>query len=57
VNRLLDGADPILGAFRERRIAAGIAAARIGALERQFALFTVDVARAPRRAADRRSPI
>jgi hypothetical protein len=44
VNRLLDGADPILGAFRERRIAAGVAAARMGALERQFALFTVDVA-------------
>jgi hypothetical protein len=44
VNRLLDGADPILGAFRDRRIATGVAAARMGALERQFARFTVDVA-------------
>jgi len=43
VNRLLDGADPILGAFRDRRIAAGVAAARMGALEQQFAAFTVDV--------------
>jgi hypothetical protein len=44
VNRLLEGADPILGGFRERRITAGEAAARMAALERRFALFTVDVA-------------
>jgi len=44
VNRLLEGADPLLGAFREHRIAAAQAAARMDALERRFALFTVDVA-------------
>jgi hypothetical protein len=44
VNRLLEGADPILGAFRERRIGAARAAAGMGALERRFAAYTVAVA-------------
>jgi hypothetical protein len=44
VNRLLNGADPILGAFREHRIPRIAAAARMAALERQFAAFAVDVA-------------
>jgi len=44
VNRLLEGADPILAAFREHRIPAHDAAARMGALERKFAAFTAAVA-------------
>jgi hypothetical protein len=44
VNRLLNGADPILGAFREHRIRPPEAAKRMGALERQFATYTVAVA-------------
>ena len=44
VNRLLDRADPILQAFRERHIPAAQAARRIASLERQFATFTVDIA-------------
>jgi hypothetical protein len=44
VNRLLEGADPILGAFHERRIGAARAAAGLGALERRFATYTVAVA-------------
>jgi hypothetical protein len=44
VNRLLDGADPILEAFRRRRIPAAAAAGRMAGLERQFATYTVDVA-------------
>jgi hypothetical protein len=44
VNRLLEGADPILAAFRDGHIRAASAAARMAVLERRFALFTVDVA-------------
>jgi hypothetical protein len=44
VNRLLEGADPILGAFRGRRLDAAQAAAQMGALERRFALYAVEVA-------------
>jgi hypothetical protein len=43
VNRLLNGADPILAAFREHRITRKQAAQRIGALELRFAAFTVKV--------------
>jgi hypothetical protein len=44
VNRLLGGADPILGAFAERRIRPAAAARRMRALEQRFAAYTVDVA-------------
>jgi hypothetical protein len=44
VNRLLNGADPILEASRGHRITAAQAARRMGALERRFAAFTVDIA-------------
>jgi hypothetical protein len=44
VNALLDHADPILGAFHERRIAPGEAAQRMGRLERRFAAYAVDIA-------------
>ena len=44
VNRLLDGADPILNAYHDHRINTAQAAARIDALERQFAAYAVDVA-------------
>jgi hypothetical protein len=43
VNRLLEGADPVLEALRERHISAAAAATRIGALERSFAQYTVAV--------------
>ena len=43
VNRLLDTADPILGAFRAHRITAATAARRMDALERRFAEYTVEV--------------
>jgi hypothetical protein len=44
VNRLLEGADPILSAYSDGRISPRLAAARMGALERRFAAYTVDVA-------------
>jgi hypothetical protein len=44
VNRLLEGADPILGAFHDRRITPREAARRMGRLERRFAAYAVDVA-------------
>jgi hypothetical protein len=44
VNKLLDGADPILGALDKRRIGRGEAARRMGQLEQRFAAYTVDVA-------------
>jgi hypothetical protein len=44
VNRLLDGADPILDAYRERRIDAAVATRRMGALERRFAAYAVRIA-------------
>lgn len=44
VNRLLEGADPILSAYRERRIPAREASLRMGGLERRFAAYTVEMA-------------
>lgn len=44
VNRLLEGADPILSAFEERGIGSGQAARRMGELERRFAAYTVAIA-------------
>ncbi len=44
VNALLEGADPILEAFHERRIRPEEAARRMGRLEQRFAAYTVDVA-------------
>jgi hypothetical protein len=44
VNRLLDGADPILDAYREHRIGPAVAARRMGALERHFAAYAVRIA-------------
>jgi hypothetical protein len=44
VNRLLEGADPILSAFRDGRISSQHASLRMGALERRFAAYTVDMA-------------
>jgi hypothetical protein len=43
VNELLDTADPVLDAYRERRIDADQAAAAIDRLERRFAEYTVQV--------------
>jgi hypothetical protein len=43
VNRLLNNADPILGAFRAHRITPTTAARRMDALERRFAEYTVEV--------------
>jgi hypothetical protein len=44
VNRLLEGADPILSAYRDGRISSQQASLRMGALERRFAAYTVDMA-------------
>ena len=44
VNRLLEGADPILEAFHDRHITPGEAARRMGHLEQRFAAYAVDVA-------------
>ncbi len=44
VNQLLGGADPILSAFSHGRISARVASQRMGALEKRFAAYTVDVA-------------
>lgn len=44
VNRLLEGADPILAEYRDHRISPRQASARMGALERRFAAYTVDIA-------------
>ena len=44
VNKLLGGADPILGAYDERHIGSGEAAQRMGGLEQRFAAYTVDMA-------------
>ena len=43
VNRLLNNADPILEAFRERKITPAQAATRMDQLERRFAAYPVDV--------------
>jgi hypothetical protein len=44
VNRLLNGADPILSANHEKTITPQQASLRMGALERRFAGYAVDVA-------------
>jgi hypothetical protein len=44
VNRLLGGADPILEAFHDRRLAPSEAARRMGRLEQRFATYAVAVA-------------
>jgi hypothetical protein len=44
VNRLLEGADPILSSLHERRIGRTSAALRMERLERHFAEFTVEIA-------------
>jgi hypothetical protein len=44
VNKLLDGADPILHALATGRIQRGEAVRRMGGLERRFATYTVDIA-------------
>jgi hypothetical protein len=44
VNRLLQRADPILSAYRREHASAAVASRRMGALERRFAGYTVDVA-------------
>src|SRR5207249_1549836 len=49
VNRLLERADPILGAYREHRIGANVAQRRFDHLERRFAAYATRIAaiRAP----------
>ncbi|HTB50574.1 MAG TPA: hypothetical protein VK701_06310 [Solirubrobacteraceae bacterium] len=44
VNKLLGGADPILEAFHDRRVAPGEAARQMGQLEQRFAAYAVDIA-------------
>jgi hypothetical protein len=44
VNQLLEGADPILSASSHGRISPSVASRRMGALEKRFAAYTVDVA-------------
>ncbi len=41
VNRLLDGADPILSDYHDGRISPAQAAQRMGVLERRFAAYTL----------------
>jgi hypothetical protein len=44
VNRLLDGADPILSAYHDSRLSPRQASLRMGVLERRFAAYTVEIA-------------
>jgi hypothetical protein len=44
VNRLLGTADPILSGYASGRLTARQASLRMGALERRFAAYTVDIA-------------
>lgn len=44
VNRLLEGADPLLHALHEHRLSGELAAGRIDRLERRFADYTVRIA-------------
>jgi hypothetical protein len=44
VNRLLEGADPIVLAYRRGRLSPEHAARSMGALERRFAAYTIDIA-------------
>jgi hypothetical protein len=46
VNRLLDGADPILGGYREHRLSAAEAQRMLDRLERRFATYMQRVAAA-----------
>jgi hypothetical protein len=41
VNTLLDGADPILDAYRDKRITPAQASRRFGVMEQKFAAYTV----------------
>ena len=43
VNVLLDGADPILDAYRKKKITPAVASGRMSALEQRFADYTVDI--------------
>jgi hypothetical protein len=51
VNKLLEGADPILTAYAHDHLPAARAAQRMGALERRFAAYAVQVAAIERRTA------
>jgi hypothetical protein len=44
VNRLLEGADPILSAYTDWHLSPRAASQRMGSLERQFAAYSVGVA-------------
>jgi hypothetical protein len=44
VNKLLEGADPILSGYARHRLSPARAAQRMGALERRFAAYAVQVA-------------
>jgi hypothetical protein len=44
VNRLLEGADPILAGFREHRLTPAAAGRRMEALERRFADYAMQIA-------------
>src|ERR1035438_9397770 len=44
VNRLLNGADPILADYARGRLSTLAASRRMGALEARFAAYTVDIA-------------
>lgn len=44
VNKLLDGADPILAGYREHKLTAAVAQRRLGRLERGFARYMTEVA-------------
>jgi hypothetical protein len=44
VNKLLEGADPTLDAFHDRRIPPSEAARRMSQLEQRFASYAVDIA-------------
>jgi hypothetical protein len=43
VNRLLEGADPILSGYRDGRLSPRRASLKMGALEQRFAAYTVDL--------------
>jgi hypothetical protein len=43
VNSLLNGADPVLVAYREHRLSGQQAASELGRLEQRFATYTVDI--------------
>jgi hypothetical protein len=43
VNNLLEGADPIISAYHDKRASPRQASLRMGALERRFAAYTVDI--------------